>query len=297
MLDKTAVSAQLDTGATLADIARNHGSSLQDVHELAKQNALAEQTLMQVGRSERSLLTRARAPASHWERLIADDEECRVINGIDTRTTTGNINAQDILTYYHGSVRCFYTDEPTDAVMPADGSPQNMLISNLVPLAQDVLRDRFSHTTNVIEDMCFTMTGPDGAVRISVTTDHKFDKLLGAGMNQEHVEMAMRRWIRPYVESHSFDDILNCYQCPGTPILSALWVWRQLEKRALLKGLARIKIEFDGKPIAYVTKSAVLNQTQLMLQRQFGERVIATAQPAVMPPPGQSASPARLIKL
>lgn len=297
MLDKTAVSAQLDAGATLADIAHNHSVPLPEAHAFAAQHDLAESTLMQLGRSVRSMLVRSRAPATHWERLIADDDECRVINGIDTKTTTGNINAHDILTHYHGDVRCFYTNEPTDVVMPADAAPQNMLISNLVPLTQDVLRERFQHTSTVIEDLPVTILGPDGTVRLGITTDHKFDKLLGAGMNVEHVEQAVDRWIRPYIEKCSLPDILACFACPATPVLLALWVWRQLEKRALVKGLARVKVEMVGQPTAYMTKSAVLNQTQLMLQRQFGDRVIATSQPAVMPPPGQGAPPARLIKL
>lgn len=297
MLDKTAVSAQLDASATLADISRNHNVPLQEVHAFAAEHNLSEQTLMQLDRSARSMLTRARAPAPHWERLIADDPGCRVINGIDTRTTTGNINAQDILTHYHGAVRCFYTNEPTDMVMPADASPHNMLVSNLVPLTKEVMQERFQHVTPVIEDLPVALTGPDGTVRVSITTDHKFDKLLGAGMNVRHVEQAIDLWVRPYIEHHSFEEILACFDCPATPVLSALWVWRQLEKRALVKGLARVKVEIDSKPLAYVTKAAVLAQTQMMLQRQFGERVIATAQPAVMPPPGQGAQPARLIKL
>jgi hypothetical protein len=297
MLDKTAVSAQLDAGATLADIAQNRNMPLRDVHAFAVEHNLSEQTLMQLDRCTRATLTRARWSAPHWERLIADDPECRVINGIDTRTTTGNINAQDILTHYHGAVRCFYTGEPTDMVMPADATPHNMLVSNLVPLTKEVMQERFQHVTPVIEDLPVTLTGPDGTVRVGITTDHKFDKLLGAGMNVRHVEQAIDLWVRPYIEHHSFEEILTCFDCPATSVLSALWVWRQLEKRALVKGLARVKVEIDSKPIAYVTKAAVLAQTQMMLQRQFGERVIATAQPAVMPPPGQGAQPARLIKL
>jgi hypothetical protein len=293
MLEVEAVKAALASGSTLANVAQQFGVTLSEVYGFAQEHDLKEQPTTAAER----LQVEALRPAAQWERLIADDQECRVINGVDSRTTDGKVSALDIIRYYHGEARCYYTDEPTDLVMAADGVPGNLLVSNLVPIARPVLEERFGHTCNVIEDDSFDLFGPSGTFRVSVTTDHKLDKRLGAGMNTLLLHAAVDRLVRPYVQNYSIADILVCFGCPDTSVLFALWVWRQLEKQALLKGLARVKVERPEWPIAYVTKAAVLNQTQAMLQRQIGERVIATAQPAVMPPRGQGMPPATLIKL
>jgi hypothetical protein len=76
-----------------------------------------------------------------------------------------------------------------------------------------------------------------------------------------------------------------------------LWVWQQLEKRALLKGMARVKVKRPELPAVFITKQQILSHTREMLARQFGQRSVITSEPAVMPPQGRGSAPARLIKL
>ena len=303
MLEEKAVSAMLQAGATLADIAETRSMPLKDVHEFVKQHKLAECTLNQLAHV-RSLTSATTASFAEWTRLLADDDEGYVFNGIDTRRLTHDVTPQVILQHFCGeTVRCYYTNEPTAIIMPADNAPQNFLLSNLIPIREDVLRRRFPDTVTFIEETTVTYAAPSGSggrqhdVRIDLTTDHKFDMLLGGGVNVPLVHAMMAQWIAPYLEKNTPEQILECYGLPFSPLLLALWVWRQLEKRAFLKGMARVKVQVGDLPTAYVTKASVLNQVKLLLQRQLGERVIATAQPAVMPPQGRAAQPARLIKL
>ena len=297
MLEAKAVSAMLQAGATLADIAETRKLPLKEVHEFVKQHGLAECTLLQL-QHLRSITSVTHESSAAWTRLLSDDDDGYVINGLDTRTMSEQVTPQTILRYYCGDdLRCYYTNEPTDVVMPADNVPPNILLSNLVPVNKDAAEARFGSTATFTEETDVCYSGPSDAVTIGITIEHKFDKLLGGSMNVALIHAMLEQWIRPYIEKNTPEQILACYGVPFRPLLLALWVWRQLERRAFLKGMARVKVSVGNLPAAYVTKAAVLNQVKMLLQRQLGERVIATAQPAVMPPQGRAAPPARLIKL
>lgn len=298
MLERTAVETMIRSGsATLADIATHFNVSLADVYSFAREHGLKEPTLEDLNHVK--MLTRARKQKSAigWERLLSDDRDGRIVNGIDTLKTSSNVNAVDVINYYHGACRCYYTGEPTDILMAADANPQNILVSNLVPIVQAVMDERFKDTSPFVLDNRFTFAGGIEPINVAITIEHRFDKILGSACNRPLVEESVETWLQPYLDRFTPADILDLYELPMTPDLLALWVWRQLERKALLKGLARVKVELQSQAVGYVTKHTVLNQCRQMLQRQFGQRSVLSASPAVMPPRGHGSAPERLIKL
>lgn len=292
MLDKTAIQSMLDAGATYADVAQQTDVSLLEAQCFCEANELTERSLMQFSHLRKLSAGQHPDGARQWERLLADDRDGRVVNGIDTLRSGGKIAAQEIIDHYHGSCRCYYSNEPTEQVMAADADAQNLLISNLVPITQSVLDERFRDTCVTTTFLSYRYVN----FTVSLTVQHRFDKLLGSGFNEMLVDAAMQQWIAPYGESYSMAQILAPYELPGTPDLLALWAWRQLEKRALLKGIGKVAVQ-PGAISAIVTKHQVLHYTRQMLARQFGQRSVLTSQPAVMPPPGHGSAPAHLIKL
>jgi hypothetical protein len=293
MLNTEAVKTMLETGgATLADIATHFNTSLVDVHEFVRNHGIREPNLEAETLKHIWKLGSAEAgrTAEGWERLLWDDEAGDVINGIDTSRTDGNINALEILRYYHGGCRCWYTGRPTELVMAADADQSNILVSNLVPVVEEIVDERFRETPPFIVDERFTF---ETGVRLNVSIEHRFDRLLGRAFNQVLVEHQVERWLAPYLNRHEPVEILSPYCLPATPELLGLWVWRQLETKALMKGLARIRLDFGAWPTAYITKQALLFQTKQMLQRQFGRRSVVIKQPPVRSKPNGS----RLIKL
>lgn len=292
MLEPKAIRTMLEAGATFADVARQQGASLTDVHNFCRDNDLKEPTPLTLSHIRKLAAAQHPQGAVDWERLIADDGTGNRINGIDTATSNGNVNAQEIIAYYHGECRCIYSNEQTDNVMAADGNPQNLLVSNLVPVTKEVLDQRFRDTYVALNDVTYRY----GQFTVSLTVQHRFDKVLGTGFNRLLIDASMEQWIEPYGD-YAPRDILAAYGLPGTPDLMAMWVWRKLEKRALIKGMARVKVERDTWYTAYLTKQQVLDHTKQMLARQFGQRSVMTAEPAVMPPPGHGSAPSRLIKL
>lgn len=295
MLEKTAIQSMLDAGATYADVARQMNVSLAEAQSHCEVYKLTERSLMHFGHLRRLTAGQHIDGAKRWELLLADDFDGRVINGIDTLKTDGRIAAQEIISHYHGECRCYYSNEPTDQVMAADGDAQNLLISNLVPIAQSVLDERFRDTciTTVVASFGYSQ------FTVRLTVQHRLDKLLGSGFNTALVTSAMGQWIEPYAEQFTPQQILEAYELPGTPDLLALWVWRQLEKVALLKGMSEVTVLTPGHDSleATVTKQQILHYTRQMLARQFGQRSVLTSQPAVMPPQGHGPVPGNLIKL
>lgn len=299
MLEVEAVKAMLEaSGTTLAGIATHYNVPLSEVYGFAREHGITEPTLESPGcRSLRKLCSAQYGKtAEHWERLLWDDEAGSIVNGIDTSRMDGKINAVDIVRYYHGCCNCLFTGEPTDSVMAADGHQANILISNLMPLTKQVGDKRFNDTAPFIVDKQYTITAPDGrGIRVSITLDMWFDKLLSDPFNEIYVDHAVEHWLEPYLSAHSLIDILSAYDLPATPTLVCLWIWRQLSTKALLKGLARVKLEQWARPTAYVTKQAVLFQTKKMIERQLGRRNIVT--PLVQPAAQQQATGSRLIQL
>lgn len=293
MLEETAVKTMLEAGATFADVATAQAVTLAEVQGFCVAHDLAEPTLQQLSHIRKLAGAQHPQGAAHWERLLRDDVDGHIVNGINTQKSDGNVNALEIIRHYHGECRCYYSDESTDLVMSADGNPQNLLVSNLVPITQSVLDARFRDTMTFLLDMQYEYEH----FTVSLMVEHRFDKLLGTGFNRTLVDEAMDQWIRPYGERYWPIDILEYFEVPASPDLLALWVWQQLEKRALLKGMARVKVERESWYAGYATKQQILAHTKQMLARQFGQRSVLTSQPAVMPPPGHGPAPARLIKL
>lgn len=291
-LSETTVRTMLQSGgATLADVAAHFNLPLSDLYDYCRQHGLRESTLSDDDTIRKLIQAQHPQPPNDWERLLWDDEEGYVINGVDTRTTAGNINADEIIRYYHGNSNCLYTDRPTDLVMAADANQNNILISNLIPIVNEVVAERFKETPTFISHHLYE-SGPSGQrIKLTIGIEHRFDKLLGTSANRQFLDAVFVRWIRPYFERVPLHHILP-YDLPATSELLTVWLWRQLETKALLKGLASLKLEVWQRPTTYLTKQTVLFQTTQMLQRQFGRRNIMTAQP----PPLPKQDP-RLIKL
>lgn len=204
-----------------------------------------------------------------WERLFYDNDERTRINGVDTLATSGAINALEIINFYHGRCHCMFTDQPTETVMAADANPSNFLISNLIPASDEVVATRYRETPPVIA----SYTHRFGVVAIELTIEKRLDRTTGrvwnANQDDEHALInVLHQLTDSYVELP--------YGLPSIPEMIALWCWRELETRALLKGMARIAVTRNDVT-AYVTKQTVLYQVKQMLQRDFGRRSIVPA--------------------
>jgi len=287
MLSPTAVKSMLESGtATFADIAAHFHVPLGDVYQLARSNGLEEPTLESPAmRETRELIGAVTQPsACEWERLLWDDDDGYVVNGVDTRTTTGNINANEVIRFYHGGCNCLYTNRPTDLVMAADANQTNILVSNLVPIVGEVVEERFKESPPFVVQHAYTFNiGLAFAMKLTVSTEHRFDKLLGSASNQLFIDACIERWVEPYFERMPLASILP-YDLPYTAELLNVWIWRQLETKALLKGLATLKLELPGWPTVYLSKHTILFQLKQMLQRQFGRRSILPATSTPLPP-------------
>lgn len=285
MLDIQTADSILKNGGTFAKVAKETNVRLPEAYRFCLENNLSEPTTLQVQKVKLLLQQPCDHKADEWERLLVDGT---VINGIDTVKMDDNVRPSDIVSHYHGESRCYYTDAPTDIIMMADGDQQNLLISNLVPICTETLEQRFRHT--------MVTTGSSkhqfGPLDVTVQIEHRFDRQLGSCMNGKLLKTAFLTWIAPYGQ-FLMRDVMACFDLPPTPDMLALWVWQQLEKKALLKGLSSITVA-NASWSASVTKHQILNHTRQMLARQFGQRSVVT--PAVRPPGGGPA-PSRLIKL
>jgi hypothetical protein len=298
MLDPIALKSMMESGnGTFADIATHFQISLATVKSFADQHGLKEPTLAdpQSHHIRQLVSAEATSSATNWERLLTDDDAGNTINGIDTLTTDGRVNAVDIITFYHGALVCMYSGARTDSVMAVDGNQNNFLISNLMPISEDVVAARFRETPPLLAELDYAFDSPR-PIKLRLVFEHRFDKMLGTSVNKLLVDECVDKWVRPYLQ-HELREILASYGLPATPDTLALWLWQQLSTKALLKGLSTLRLKFEsnlGRRTDYeaiLTKHAVLFQVRQMMQRQFSRRSIVPASVGPLSPQPQPQQP------
>lgn len=239
------------------------------------------------------LYSAQRPESVDWELLLFDDANKRFINGIDTLTTDGRINANDILAYY-GQTRCVYSGEVTSTVMAADGSSQNFLISNLIPVTTEIVKERRFEDVNMMF-VCgkdYEFVGPSGKTKVGIHLHSRFDRTLGAAFNTLHLDALVDQWIKPWFELFSLSDILPIGMVP-TPEVLSLWVWRQLSSVAFVKGLARVEVVTGGVS-AFVTKDSYIQTVVGLMQRAAQSRAVTSRPSSIITPQQAAASGLRL---
>jgi len=219
-----------------------------------------------------------------WERLFWDDASH--INGIDVVNPVSEINAKQIIEFYDKDIRCHVTGEPVTTVMAADGEPSNFLYTNLIPMTDTVAERYSSHPICIVGKQFYYRD-----VTFSVHLETRFsldddpcatlsDAFLSPGLVNFHLSI-LPSGLPPRVE------------------LLALQCWQMLEKKAKVKGLARIKATLlDSGNEAYVTKQQVLRHTISMLQREISSRGAYVHAPdsRILVPNTVPISPERIIR-
>jgi len=294
MLDPTAVKTMVESGhATIAHLAAHFDVPIWEIKKFLSDQDIPEPRCQDAQyRYMRKLESVQRVEPADWESLVFDDDQHRWVNGIDTLTTDGAVKGNEILQRYHGELRCCYTNEPTDVIMAIDGNPQNFLVTNLVPITEGVIRERFSHVPLFVAGKTYRFEpeekGPKRFdIELGIHLQQRLDTSFGAAFKEDYVDALVSQWVIPYFNLLDHDKILGP-GIPPTPELFALWAWRQLSTVALLKGLARVEVKI-GDVAAFVTKDSYLQMVVGLLQRAVQSRAVAS-QPSRIITPQQAAA-------
>lgn len=290
-MDAETVKTMMETGhATVAHIASHFDKTLAEVNTFLSENDIVPPTALHSQYRHIGKLVSAQKEAEvDWEGLVWDDDKRRFLNGIDTLTTDGRINANDILKHYHpeDDLRCVYTNEITDTVMAADGNPQNFLVTNLIPIDEKIVKERkFDQPLPMFivgKEYTFVHDGGAGnssQVKVGIHLHGRFDAMLGATFNELYIDAVTEQWLRPWFDNFGHSELLG--GLPPTAELLALWVWRHLSIVAFLKGMARVEVERNGVS-AFVTKDSYMQMVVGLMQRAAQSRAIATA-PSIITP-------------
>jgi hypothetical protein len=280
MLDLDTVQTMLESGgATPADIANHFSVPLREVETfLDRQHVTVPNGAHAQYRHVRRMQSGERLSATSAASLLFDRGSDRYINGVDTMGD-GRVEGRAIVVHYHGAVHCWFTDESTDAILAVDGNPQNVLISNMMPVTAEI-GERFVGEPAVVSAHRFVL----GDARVTVGLQGRIDKQYGAAFSSTFVGACWTQWVRPY-ELY----ISELHDGPVNAEVLALWVWRQLSTVALVKGLARLDVEYQDVT-ATLTKELYMRAVVDQLRRAFSARSIATPSSIVVPkqqqPPG-----------
>lgn len=239
-----------------------------------------------------------------WEQLLCDDPDGHSICGVNTLTCSGNVSGDDIIRHYHGDdPRCVFTGEPTQQLFAADANPQNFLVSNMVPATAEQIHLHYSETIPAQHRQLFRL----GCFEVTILIEHRADRLTGQVIGSDYLARLVDQYLGPYLSLHDVEAVLDQILPVGmspTLFAGAVWAWRQLETRGLLKGLAQLELRHVDAidQTASVNKMVVLHQARQMMQREFNKRnvVVPTAQvdPRVLQnAPGKGPTPQQLVRL
>jgi hypothetical protein len=288
MLDRDTVKTMLETShASVPHLAAHFGVSPAEMISFLKTNDLPAPTAFgEQYKHIRKLFAAQRPEPTDWEQLVFDDADKRYVNGVDLLSTTGRIDANEILAYY-GQHNCLYSGEPTNKVMAADGNGQNFLVSNLVPITEEVVKERKFGEEGVLF-FCgkeYVFAGPSGDTKIGIHLQACFDSLAGTALNAPYLDASVEQWLHPWFEKFTYSDILPA-GVPAVPELMALWVWKQLSTVACLKGLARVEVNMSNMS-AFITKDLYAQMVVGLMRRSVQSRTVA-ARPSSIIMPGQA---------
>ncbi len=220
-----------------------------------------------------------RTSVADWEQFFWDDEEKRYINGIDTMTMDGRINANEILKFYHGDLKCWFTGEKTAAVTAFDGNPQLFLISNLIPIAEEVAKRR-QFDQPVPSMVAGRSYGEPGGIEFDIKLFGRFDPVLHGVLNAGYIDQTVEQWVLPYFE-HSPSGFLPEGITPSAETI-ALWLWRHLSTTAMVKGLAQVEVKYRGVS-ASMTKDIWFQVVMGLMKRAFESRSVVAGSGLVLP--------------
>jgi hypothetical protein len=282
-MDKTTIQTMLESGhASVAHLASHFKVSLDEMLKFMVENEIPVPTMKDPQYDYLRKLQAAQRPGKiDWESLVYDDAEKRVVNGIDTLTTGQDIRPDHITKHYHGDLHCMFTGEPTELVLSIDGT-DNFLITNLVPISDSSVKERFKNAPLFITEKSYSFENPGhDRIRIILSFLLRLDITLGASFKDTYVDGTIDQWLAPYFEKFAHRDILG--NLPATPEFLALWIWRHLSTIALLKGLAKVQVECDGVS-AFVTKDSYLQMVVGMITRAAQSRAIASRPSSIVSP-------------
>lgn len=275
-MDVTAVTTMVESGhASTAHLAKHFKVSLKEVEDFLRENGIKRPTALSP--QYRHIVKLASAQRTHpvpWEDLVFDDEEHHFVNGIDLRKTDGKLKAKEMLRYYQGGEPiCFFTGEPTDALMAFDGNPQNYLITNMVPALPKIAEERgFEEVLPMIiaaKTYEVRLLGIQ-KVEISIHLHGRFDPTYGAVLNEPYLDATIEQWVEPYFW---LDSILPEH-VPVTAETLALWLWRHLSTTAFVKGIVRLDVKFGGVR-STLTNDLYLQMVSALMQRAVQSRAIS----------------------
>lgn len=275
-MDTTTITTMLESGhATVADLAKHFGKPQHEIREFLREHQIPTPTVQHPSYQHiRKLMAMERFDPAPLDGLLYDDPQHNVINGINCATSTPNLKADDILRWYHGELHCMFTGDPTATVAAVDGNAQNFLVTNLIPVTNELFTQRFQHSPPLYTSYRFTSHG----VELELHFLHRYDKLFGGSIKPMFIEAVVDQWVRPYCENVT--DTLAPYAATAEHF--ALWVWRHLSTQ-LVKGLARIDCH-----IGAVGSSLTAQQYQAIvfsyLRQRVGDRLIATPNSAPVSP-------------
>lgn len=157
------------------------------------------------------------------------------------------IDVKSIVDTFHPSETCVYTGAPTEGVNILDGNPQNFLITNLEPVSKAWM-----------DSLPFLPKAAITKVIPGATADFELE-IYGAPIFRA-------------------EETLNNLQVPEVPgelglahaEAELLWVWNQLTKVTLLKGLTSLTRRNKQTGVSVVlTNKAVLEFTFKLLHQDF----------------------------
>lgn len=240
-IDRSAIEGLIRNGATLADIAAHLNVSWDSA-----QKTLTELGIRAPTQQASSLLTLVPAENTHAnaEALIAQlDYPAKAIVGgrLDPVAVYQRFHGQEFVDQYTGED--VGRGQLTMVNPPIQGSPPNILITNIAVLSKDTIAKRFSDWMPSISEV-FTYTAGDATFKLRVT--RPYDKLVGGTYAPLYMETLFDRWIgQPYVQHNKSDQEVERV-LPDTPFEIAWWAWIQITHFGLLKGLSELHVNANG---------------------------------------------------
>jgi hypothetical protein len=292
-MDTDAVKNMVNTGhATVAHIAKHFETTPPKVEEFMRENGIQPPR----GNHEQykhitKLLSAVRTSVADWESLVWDDANHTRVNGIDSLTTDGRVNAKEIVESYHGELRCMFTGKPTTSVTAFDNNPQNFLISNFVPIDEKIAKERKFGDPLPILVSSKEYEFKNG-VKIRLHIHGRFDPAYHAVFSSPYLDALIEQWVEPYFDFTPQQ--LMPDRVVATPESVSLWLWRHLSTVVLLKGLARLDVMMDGIESS-LSKDMYLQMVMALMQRAAQSRAVASGPSGIVLPgqPGFAAPPNR----
>jgi hypothetical protein len=220
-----------------------------------------------------------------FELLFYDDTAKTRINGAKLNSLA-SYSPSECIKYYHKGDSCYYCGKASAGLAAhIDGNPQNILITNLIPICDSCISTR-QLPVRTLREYVSHVVQPD------LVGDRQFylhiyllqwlDPKAGQGFMSDQIPDIVQRWVVDPIEKLSLDKLLPLGVLATSEAI-AVWAWQQLSTAALIKGLSRIDVS-DEEGTVSLTVSNVLSYFMHVVKKHMPKIALANSQ---VPLPGK----------